>query len=109
MANVTGLPRLHSLARCCCAAHAPASKQAPRSGALKPLPHPHSLRSRLHPLACSPLAPRGLQTKKFSPPRAKNNTTNKEARSPQTSPPRVEPSMGHASFSHSESALLAYI
>eukprot|EP00965_Chrysotila_dentata_P123878 4094385-Pleurochrysis_carterae.AAC.1 len=31
----------------------------------------------------------------------------KEVRSPQTSPPRVEPSMGHASFSHFESALLA--
>eukprot|EP00965_Chrysotila_dentata_P256997 6212743-Pleurochrysis_carterae.AAC.1 len=35
-------------------------------------------------------------TRDFSPPRAKNNTTNKEVRSPHTSPPRVEPSMGHA-------------
>eukprot|EP00965_Chrysotila_dentata_P031241 1039894-Pleurochrysis_carterae.AAC.1 len=36
---------------------------------------------------------------------AKNNVTDKEVRSSQTSPPRVEPSMGHARFSHSESAL----
>eukprot|EP00965_Chrysotila_dentata_P060863 2017310-Pleurochrysis_carterae.AAC.1 len=54
MANATGLPRLHSVARCLCAAHAPAFTQAPRGSALKPLPRPRPLRSRLHTLACFP-------------------------------------------------------
>eukprot|EP00965_Chrysotila_dentata_P090503 2986516-Pleurochrysis_carterae.AAC.1 len=76
MANATGFPRLHSVARCLCAAHASAFTQALRSGALKPMPLPRPLRSRRHPLACFRLAARGLQTGEFSPPRAKNNTTN---------------------------------
>eukprot|EP00965_Chrysotila_dentata_P140932 4658946-Pleurochrysis_carterae.AAC.1 len=62
MANATGVPRLHSVARCHCAGHAPASTQALRSGALRPLPLPRPLRLRLRPLAGFPVAPRGLRT-----------------------------------------------
>eukprot|EP00965_Chrysotila_dentata_P004820 158066-Pleurochrysis_carterae.AAC.1 len=77
MANATGVPRLHSVARCLHAAHAPASTQALRSGALKLLPPPPPLAFSTPPLACFLVAPRGLQTGEFSPPRAENNATDK--------------------------------
>eukprot|EP00965_Chrysotila_dentata_P146524 4837889-Pleurochrysis_carterae.AAC.3 len=82
MANATSVPQLHSVARSLCAAHATASTQALRSGALEPLPLPRPLCTQLRPLACFPLALRGLQTGEFSPPRAKNNTTNKAGEKP---------------------------
>eukprot|EP00965_Chrysotila_dentata_P177738 5871138-Pleurochrysis_carterae.AAC.1 len=61
MANAAGVPRLHSVACCPCAAHAPASTQALCSGALRPLPLPRPLRLRLRPLARFLVAPRGLR------------------------------------------------
>eukprot|EP00965_Chrysotila_dentata_P123964 4097249-Pleurochrysis_carterae.AAC.1 len=82
MANATGIPRLHSAASCLCAAHAPASTQALRSGALRPLPLLRPSRFRLHPLACFLVAPSGLQIGEFSPSRAKSNTTNEGAEQP---------------------------
>eukprot|EP00965_Chrysotila_dentata_P212533 6187096-Pleurochrysis_carterae.AAC.1 len=67
MANATGVPRLHSVACCPCVAHTPASTQALRSGALQPLPLHRPLRFPLRPLACFPVAPRGLRAGEFSP------------------------------------------
>eukprot|EP00965_Chrysotila_dentata_P065362 2166245-Pleurochrysis_carterae.AAC.3 len=109
MANATDVPQLQSVARCLRAAYAPASMQALRSGALGPLPLPHPSRSRLHPLVRFRAAPHGLRGGEFLPPRATNKTalTKEVTRSPQTSPPRVEPStVGHAPFFHFGSALL---
>eukprot|EP00965_Chrysotila_dentata_P170852 5639238-Pleurochrysis_carterae.AAC.1 len=40
MVDATSVPRLHSVVRCLCAAHALASTQALRSGALEPMPLP---------------------------------------------------------------------
>eukprot|EP00965_Chrysotila_dentata_P196988 6177935-Pleurochrysis_carterae.AAC.1 len=65
-----------TLSVACCslrAVHAPAPVQAPCSGALTILPLPaRCSRFRLPPLACSRIAPRGLRTKEFPPPRATN-------------------------------------
>eukprot|EP00965_Chrysotila_dentata_P061848 2048906-Pleurochrysis_carterae.AAC.1 len=53
MTNATGVPWLHSVACCHRAAHASASTQALRNGALRPLPLPP-------PLAIAAPSPRSL-------------------------------------------------
>eukprot|EP00965_Chrysotila_dentata_P021944 726388-Pleurochrysis_carterae.AAC.1 len=92
MASATGVSRLHSVACCLRAAHAPAPVQAPRNGALRPLPLPRPSRSRLPPIARLRIALQGLRTKEFSPPRATNNATNEAREKP-------------ADFSYSKKAL----
>eukprot|EP00965_Chrysotila_dentata_P105682 3490650-Pleurochrysis_carterae.AAC.2 len=64
---------------------------AQRSSHAPAAPPPLALSTPPHRLL--PIAPQGLRTKEFLPPRATNNATNKEVRNLQTSPQRVKPSV----------------